>query len=145
MDALAPDQIAEHLAGPHQAVLAVARKGKGPLAIPMSYGFDGARFVMVTSPETIHGRLMQRYGRATLTVQFEACDGRSVHQWYVTAEGPVQFTEEDPAPHIRAIMAKDRGAAHADEWFSGQAPPEVRVAELKPETLIGREYRAALD
>ena len=74
----------------------------------MSYLFRDGRFYMVTSPESLHGRLMQRTGRATLTVQFEACDGRNVYQWYVIAEGTIGFTDSEPGPYVRAILAKDR-------------------------------------
>jgi len=138
-------RIEELLDGPHQAVLSVGRLEKGPLAVPMSYLFAGDHFSMGTSPESWHGRLMQRTGRATLTVQFEDCDGRSVHQWYVTAEGPIGFTDTEPGPLVRAILAKDRGEENADEWTWGDAQPDVRVAILEPERLSGFEFRESLD
>jgi len=51
----------------------------------MSYHFTDGSFWMVTSPDSLHGRLMARRGRGTMTVQFEAGDGRRVYQWYVIA------------------------------------------------------------
>ena len=65
---------------------------------------------------------MSQLGRATVTAQFEACDGRSVQQWYVMAEGPIRFTELDPQPHIKTILAKDRGEDNVDEWTAGETP-----------------------
>ncbi len=138
-------RIRELLEGPHQAVLSVSRRDKGPVAVPMSYLFADGRFYIVTSPESLHGRLMRRSGRATLTVQFEACDGRSVHQWYVMAEGTISFTDTKPRPYVRAILAKDRGEENADEWTSGDPPSDVRLAVLKPVKLSGFEYRDSLD
>jgi hypothetical protein len=145
VETLPLQRIAELLDGPDQAVLSVSRPDKGPVAVPMSYVFDGTRFVMVTSPTSLHGRLMERTGRATLTIQYERCDGRSVFQWYVVAEGPVAFTDVEPRPFIRSILAKDRGEANADEWCAGDPPGDVRVAELLPDRLSGYEFRDALD
>ncbi|HSF85327.1 MAG TPA: hypothetical protein VLG28_06670, partial [Acidimicrobiia bacterium] len=56
-------------------------------AVPMSYHFGDGTFWMVTSPESLHGRLMVRRGRATMTVQFERCDGRSVSSVRAVANG----------------------------------------------------------
>ncbi len=145
MQELTSEQIEYRLDGRHQAVLSVARTDKGPLAVPMSYVFTDGRFLMVTSPESLHGRLMRQQGRATLTVQFEECDGRSVYQWYVHAEGPVAFTDEDPVAVGRAILAKDRGPENADQWVEARPPAGGVVAALTPERLSGHEYRDSLD
>ena len=111
----------------------------------MSYLFQDGRLYMATSTESLHSRLMTATGCATITVQFEACDGRSVHQWYVMAEGPIDFTDLDAGPLVRAILAKDRGEENADEWTSGNSSPEVQVAILHPEKLSGYEFRDSLD
>ncbi len=138
------DRMALLLGGPHQAILSVARLERGPVAVPMSYHYDGSVFFMVTDPASLHGRLMERRGRATLTIQFERCDGPSVHQWYVTAEGPVRFTDEDPAPHIRAMLAKDRGEGYVDRWTAGRPPTTVKVAVLAPERIGAYEFHDSL-
>ena len=67
MGAMEPERIAELLEGPLQAVLSVSRRDRGPVAVPMSYHFGDGTFWMVTSPESLHGRLMVRRGRATVT------------------------------------------------------------------------------
>lgn len=141
---MSQDRMAELLGGPHQAVLSVARLDKGPLAVPMSYHFDGSCFFMVTDPDSLHGRLMERRGRATITIQFELCDGPTVYQWYVTAEGPVRFTNDDAVPYVRTILAKDRGDRYVDQWTAQLPPPTVKVAVLTPERIGGYEYRDAL-
>ena len=144
MARIGQQRIEELLDGPHQGVLSVSRRDKGPVAVPMSYLFTQGRFYVVTSPESVHGRLMWRTGRATITVQYEACDGRNVHQWYVMAEGTIGFEDSEPGPLVRAILAKDRGEANADEWASGDPPPDVQVAVLEPQKLSGFEFRDSL-
>lgn len=125
-------------------MLSVGREKKGPVAVPMSYVYDGDRFSMVTSPTSLHGRLMTKAGRATLTIQYERVESRSVHQWYVMAEGPVVFTNADPRPIVRAILTKDRGLDHVEEWRAGAPDPDARVAELTPARISGYEFRETL-
>ena len=144
MGGLSTERIHQLLQGPHQAVLSVGRVGKGPVAVPMSYYFDGERFVMVTSPASLHGRLMAKTGRATLTIQYERVDVSSVHQWYVMAEGPVAFVEADPTPHVRAILIKDRGPDNVDAWRASQPALDAKVAELVPRRISGYEFRESL-
>ena len=142
---LSKARIRELLDGPHQAVLSVSREGKGPVAIPMSYLYDGDRFVMVTSPQSLHGRLMSGSGRATVTVQFERVTSDSVHQWYVMAEGTVAFTDDDPTPYVRAILVKDRGEANIERWRANEPDRGVKVAELIPKCISGYEFRESID
>lgn len=144
MGRLDAERIHDLLQGAHQAVLSVNRSEKGPVAVPMSYHFDGERFFMVTSPSSLHGKLMAKAGRATVTVQYERVDAGSVHQWYVMAEGPVTFTDADPAPHVRTILVKDRGPHRVDAWRASTPATDARVAELVPERISGYEFRETL-
>lgn len=139
------ERIIELLGGPHQAVLSVNRSAKGPLGVPMSYVYDGETFAIVTSPNSLHGRLMTTEGRATLTIHADTNEARSVHQWYIVAEGPVTFTELEPEPVIREILAKDRGAATVDEWMERMGHPEDVVVHLTPARISGFESVASLD
>ncbi len=144
MATLSNGQILELLEGPHQAVLSVGRQEKGPVAVPMSYTYNGDRFLFVTSATSLHGRLMSKAGRATLTVQFEEVGIDSVYQWYVMAEGPVAFTDADPAPHVQAILIKDRGSQNWDRWRAAEPNKDARVTELVPDRLSGYEFRESL-
>jgi len=145
MASISKRQIPELLNGPHQAVLSVGRENKGPVAVPMSYTYNGDRFFFVTSPASLHGRLMSKAGRATLTIQFEEVGTATVHQWYVMAEGRAVFTDADPAPHVRAILTKDRGSQNWDRWRAAQPNTIGKVAELVPERISGYEFRESLD
>ena len=145
MASISTDRILELLAGPHQAVLSVSREEKGPVAVPMSYTFDGGRFFFVTLPTSLHGRVMTKAGRATLTIQYEKVEAGSVYQWYVMGEGPVAFTDADPAPYVRAMLIKDRGEANWDRWRASEPNTDAKVAELVPERISGYEFGESLD
>lgn len=131
------EEISERLAGPYQGVLSLSREDRGPIAVPMSYVYRDERFWMITSPQSEHGRLMQTRGRATLTIHHDVVEPRRVEQWYVTAEGSVEFVDDDPAPLLREILAKDRGADRADEWTEQSLPAVMTVAVLVPRRLAG--------
>lgn len=137
MRPMSPDEIAERLAGPHQAVLSLSRDDRGPIAVPMSYLYRDGRFWMITSPSSEHGRLMRLRGRGTLTIHHDTVKKRRVEQWYVTAEGQVDFVENDPAPLLRAILAKDRGPELADAWTAQSLPSATTVAVLTPVRVTG--------
>ena len=128
------------LGGPHQAVLAVSRSGRGPVAVPISYHYAAGSFFMVTSPRSLHGRLMAHAGRATMTIHSERYGERDVHQWYVMAEGPVRFTDLDPQPYARRILVKDRGEVDVDQWRAAQPGSNDRVAVLEPDRISGYEF-----
>jgi nitroimidazol reductase NimA-like FMN-containing flavoprotein (pyridoxamine 5'-phosphate oxidase superfamily) len=144
MASISSERIAELLDGPHQAVLSVGRDDKGPVAVPMSYIYDGDRFFMVTSPTSLHGQRMARTGRATLTIQYEKVDRGSVHQWYVMAEGPVVFTDADPTSYVRAMLIKDRGETNWDRWRASEPNTDAQVAELVPARIGGYEFHETL-
>jgi nitroimidazol reductase NimA-like FMN-containing flavoprotein (pyridoxamine 5'-phosphate oxidase superfamily) len=135
--AMTEEEISERLAGPHQGVLSLSREDRGPIAVPMSYVYRDERFWMITSPHSEHGRLMQTRGRATLTIHHDVVEPRRVEQWYVTAEGSVEFIDDDPAPLLREILAKDRGVDRADEWTEQSLPAVMTVAVLVPRRLAG--------
>lgn len=144
MDRMSSEEIKRRLSGPHQSILSVARLNRGPVAVAMSYLFRDGRFWMVTSRDSLHGRLMVKRGRATITVQEEILGHREIEQWYVMAEGTVEFTDEDPLPYVRAIMRKDRGPDFVDEWTARSGPHDNPVAVLTPQTLSGYHAHGVL-
>ena len=145
MSRLTEAQIAQYLAGPYQAVLSVNRDMRGPLAVPMSYLFEEGRFLIVTASDSLHGRLMRSTGRATLTIHAEEYPPGRLRQWYVTAEGPVVFTSRDPAPVVRAIIAKDRPPDDAEAWSERAVATMTQLAVLTPTSLDGHVFESSLE
>lgn len=145
MRRMTESEVSRHLGGPWQAVLSISRVDRGPLAVPMSYHYRDGEFVMITSPDSDHGRLMLARGRASMTIHHDVVSARKVEQWYVTAEGPIWFTDQDPEPVLRAIMAKDRGAENAEAWVTQSLPQATTVAVLVPERISGFHGTSVLD
>ena len=144
MRRMTDEEIAGHLAGSHQAVLSVNRDMRGPLAVPMSFLFADGRFAMVTSADSLHGRLMRSERRATLTIHDEAYPPGAVRQWYVMAEGPVAFSDDDAEPIVRAIIAKDRPGPDAAAWTERAIAGATQVAVLTPDTISGFAFEDSL-
>ena len=103
----------------------------------MSILYEDGLFKMITSPYSQHGRLIRERGRASLTIHHEQNEPELITQWYVFAEGPVRFTEDDPEPLLRKILRKDRGPEHLEEWTEKAMVSVEPVAVLDPIRLSG--------
>jgi hypothetical protein len=141
-------QIEAHLTGPHMCVFSVARRDKGPAAVPLAYVYRDGRFYLQSAPESLHGRLAAKRGRATVTVHDEVFAGYEVFEWYVTAEGPVAFTDDPVRPLMRDILAKDRGEHLADRWLDEWLWPvakDQKVLVMEPERISGFTFASRLE
>lgn len=136
------------LDGSHMCVFSVARKGRGPVAVPLAYVYRGGRFRLQSAPSSLHGRLAMAQGRATVTVHDEWISGFEASEWYVTAEGPVEFTDDPLRPLLLEIMVKDRGEHLADRWLDEWLAPAAaghRVLVLTPERIAGYSFPSRLE
>ncbi len=141
-------EIAARLAGPHMCVFSVARKGKGPVSVPLAYVFRDGRFLMQSARASLHGRLAEKRGRATITVHAESIDAVEAFEWYVTAEGPVAFNDDPVRPLMREILAKDRGEHVADRWLDEWLWPVAKdqdVLVLDPDRIAGYSFPSRLE
>jgi nitroimidazol reductase NimA-like FMN-containing flavoprotein (pyridoxamine 5'-phosphate oxidase superfamily) len=141
---MTPDQVEQHLQGAHVAVLSVPRSERGPVAVPVWFEFADGRFMIVTSPDTLHGRLVRRAGRTTITVHSERYGDDDMLEWYVMAEGPATFTDEDIEPIVRRTRSRYHGGQRIDEWLARPIDPAERVLVIEPQTLTGHESVAQL-
>lgn len=145
---MSPAEIETRLAGPHMCVFSVARVGKGPVAVPLAYLYRAGRFYLQSAPESLHGRLAVKRGRATVTVHDEWIGAVEAFEWYITAEGPVAFTDDPLRPVMREILAKDRGEHVADRWLDEwlwPAAADQRVLVLDPERIAGYTFPGRLE
>jgi nitroimidazol reductase NimA-like FMN-containing flavoprotein (pyridoxamine 5'-phosphate oxidase superfamily) len=137
---MTPEQIDTYLQEPTVAVLSVSRVGRGPLAFPVWFRYDGADFRLTTAPDSAHGRLLQETGRATITVRSETYADDRLRQVYVMAEGPVAFTDDDVAVLAADLRRRYYTGPRADEWVGrplGDVATRERVLVLRPEHLSG--------
>jgi PPOX class probable F420-dependent enzyme len=136
--AMTESERAAFLADLHVGVLAVERPGKGPLAHPIWYVFDGADVIISMEAGSAKAKLLARAGRATMVVQDERPPYR-----YVAVEGPVAVAPSHPGDgyDLRAVAGRylgdDAGARYAEEVGGTYDAVTVR---LRPERWTTVDY-----
>ena len=122
------------LADTHVGVLSIARKGKGPLALPIWYLYRDGDVILSMNGTSLKADLLRKRGRATLTAQQE-----SLPYQYVMVEGPVTVNHEDLDVAELAIhyLGPEMGA-----WYAGKNPPNAEsvVVRLRPEQWLTVDY-----
>lgn len=113
----------EFLSAVHVAVLAVDEPGRGPLAIPIWYLYEGGRIELSMAGASLKARLLRDAGRATLTVQSEVRPYA-----YVSVEGPVEVLDEpaDVLALATRYLGERAGQAYV-EAGSGTGSVAVRL------------------
>jgi len=115
------------LADVHVGVLAIARQGKGPLALPIWYQYDKGDVVIGMGGDSLKATLLRGAGRATMTVQTEAPPYK-----YVSVEGPVVIHDErrDDLAMATRYLGPELG-----QWYVETNPStdSAVVARLTPE------------
>ena len=106
----------------HVAVLALTELGRGPLAVPIWYGYEPGGDIWFTTERDSHkGRLLTEGARVSLCVQTETAPYQ-----YVSVEGPV--TKIEPS----SIERDTRPLAHRYLGTSAATatsrPPAARKA-----------------
>ena len=141
-------EIEARLACPNTGVFSVGRVGKGPVSIPLAYVYRDGNFYFQSAPDSLHGRLAVKRGRATVTIHDEWISAVEASQWYITAEGPVAYTDDELRPVMRAILAKDRGEHVADRWLDEWLWPVAKdhqVLMLAPDRIVGYTFPGCLE
>ena len=128
------DERAAYLADLHVGILSIARDGKGPLALPIWYQFEGGEVVISMDGNSLKARLLAAAGRASLTVQNEAPPYR-----YVMVEGPVTIGHE---PHDSLAMATRYLGPEMGAWYVQHNPSsdESIIVRLRPERWLTCDY-----
>ena len=127
------------LADVHIAILAIDEPGRGPLALPVWYQFEGGELLVSMDGDSLKARLLRAAGRATMTVQTEVPPYR-----YVSVEGPVVVEADgrDVAPLAIRYLGPDVGTryASANPTNAGSV-----VARLTPEHWRSVDYGKVAD
>ena len=128
----------QFLAALHVGVLAVERRDRSPLTVPMWYGYEpGGEVVMWTHTDRVKYKLIRDAGRFAINVQDEQPPYK-----YVTAEGDVTSIEEAGDAEAFKIasryLGEDEGRAFTDEHLNSTAV----IIRMRPHRWISADYSA---
>jgi PPOX class probable F420-dependent enzyme len=126
------------LAETHVAVISVADGGRGPLTVPIWYGYEPGDVVrFVTSGTSRKLRLMRQAGRISLCVQTETAPYK-----YVSIEGPVTIGTPEFERDVRQLAVRYLGE-QLGEWYlqktAGERDGTVLVT-ITPERWLTVDY-----
>lgn len=128
----------EFLAGMHVGVLGIERPDGPPLVVPVWYAYEpGGEVEVLTSANSLKGRLAAAAGRASLCAQQEELPYK-----YVTVEGRVEIDrlgdESHDALEPMAIryLGEEMGRGYAAR---STATDEIRI-RIRPERWFSVDY-----
>jgi nitroimidazol reductase NimA-like FMN-containing flavoprotein (pyridoxamine 5'-phosphate oxidase superfamily) len=130
------------LADVRVGVLAISDGMRGPLTVPVWYGYEpGGEVWFVTERDSRKGKLLLLVDRISLCVQTEAPPYK-----YVSVEGPIAGIERaDLERHRRVLAHRYLGSELGDGYLaaSGAEDEENIVVRLRPERWLSVDYAKA--
>jgi nitroimidazol reductase NimA-like FMN-containing flavoprotein (pyridoxamine 5'-phosphate oxidase superfamily) len=130
------------LAGVHVGVLSIPEERRGPLTVPIWYGYEpGGELRLVTERASRKGRLLVRGKRLSLCVQSETPPYQ-----YVSVEGPVVALEDaDVERDVRPLARRYLGGELGDRYVEATGGTEARggsvLVRVRPERWLSVDYR----
>jgi nitroimidazol reductase NimA-like FMN-containing flavoprotein (pyridoxamine 5'-phosphate oxidase superfamily) len=138
MYAMSKDERETFLAGTHVGVLSVDEPGRGPLTVPVWYGYDrGTGVRIVTGGESKKARLLRAAGRASLLVQTETPPYQ-----YVSVEGPLTFGAPEFQRDHHDLACRYLGEQMGEMYLQMTAADREGsvLVILKPERWLSVDY-----
>ncbi len=126
------------LAETHIGVLSVAEPGRGPLTVPVWYGYEpGGPVRFVTGAASRKARLFRSAGRMSLLVQTETPPYK-----YVSVEGPLRIGEPDYGRDIRRVAIRYLGEQMGEAYLRMAAAEGAAsiLVELAAERWLSVDY-----
>jgi nitroimidazol reductase NimA-like FMN-containing flavoprotein (pyridoxamine 5'-phosphate oxidase superfamily) len=122
------------LADVHVGILAIARAGRGPLALPIWYQYEDRDVLIGMGGNSLKAKLLRRAGRATMTVQTETPPYK-----YVMVEGPVVVLSEQRDDYA---MASRYLGPELGKWYAETNPStsESVIVRLTPENWLTCDF-----
>ncbi len=126
------------LAGLHVGVVSVGEAGRGPLAVPVWYGYEpGGDLWFLTGRSTRKAAALREAGRASFCAQTE-----SAPYQYVVVEGPVSIEDSFDPEHRRDLAERYLGAEFGAAYLASteeEARDNVTV-RIHPEHWLSVDY-----
>jgi len=129
------------LAEPRVGVISIAEAGRGPLTVPIWYGYEpGGELWLVTERGSRKGRLLERAARLSLCVQSETPPYK-----YVSVEGPVvgiesSDVEKHERPLARRYLGRERGDRYIETSGGADARSDSVRVRIRPERWLSVDY-----
>lgn len=127
----------EFLAEPHVAALSVERPGRGPLTVPIWYGYEpGGQPWILTGAGSVKAELIRKAGRFTLMVERVTPTVR-----YVAVEGPVGRIVPGTREDLVTLSRRYLPAEQVDDYvrFAEADHGEQVVVTLRPESWLSAD------
>lgn len=136
MPTMSSEEREAFLSEPHVGVIAVERRDRAPLAVPVWYGYEpGGEVLIWTETDTVKHDLFRAAGRFTITAQVE-----QVPYKYVTAEGPITAIEPIAADQATAIAVRYLGNAEGTAYAAQNVTPRSILVRMRPEKWLSTDY-----
>ncbi len=129
------------LAAVHVGVISIPEPGRGPLAVPIWYGYEpGRELWIVTERESRKGRLLREGVRVCLCAQSETPPYR-----YVSVEGPVvsitpSDVERDERPLAHRYLGRELGDRYIEATGGAAARGGNALVRVRPERWLTADY-----
>ena len=136
---MSKDEREAFLAGVHVGVLSISDPSRGPLTVPIWYGYEpGGELWVVTERGSRKGRLLEAAPRVSLVAQNESPPYK-----YVSIEGPVVHVGPvDRDRDVRPLARRYLGAQLGDQYVASTAegPGEEILVRIRPERWLTVDY-----
>jgi nitroimidazol reductase NimA-like FMN-containing flavoprotein (pyridoxamine 5'-phosphate oxidase superfamily) len=129
------------LAGVHVGVVSMTEPGRGPLTVPIWYGYTpGGELWIVTERSSRKGRLLEKGERFSLVAQTEAPPYQ-----YVSVEGPIvaiepSQLERDERPLAQRYLGREGGDRYIEATGGAAARGDNIVVRMRPERWLTVDY-----
>jgi len=133
----------QFLAAVRVGVLSIADGSRGPLTVPVWYGYEpGGEVWFVTDRDSLKGKRLLLVDRVSLCVQTETPPYQ-----YVSIEGPIAGIERaDLERHSRVLAHRYLGPEMGDRYLAGSGPEDRDgsiVVRVRPERWLSVDYSKA--
>ncbi|KUH94897.1 pyridoxamine 5'-phosphate oxidase [Mycolicibacterium acapulense] len=132
------DEREKFLSDVHVGVIAVERRDRAPLSVPIWYGYKpGGDVLLWTEASSLKHRLIKEAGRFSITAQDEAPPYR-----YVTAEGDVTAIEPAEDADVRELAIRYLGEKEGNAFADQNLTPTSVVIRMRPKRWLSFDYSA---
>jgi PPOX class probable F420-dependent enzyme len=136
MAKLSTAQREQYLADLHVGVIAVERRDRAPLSVPIWYWYEpGGEVSIWTQAGSVKETLIRAAGRFAITVQDEHPPYK-----YVTAEGDVTSIAPAVDADVRRIAIRYLGEAEGGHFTDQNLTPTSVVIRMRPHRWLSTDY-----